>query len=96
MIKYGGNLETSKRSAETEVRTESERNLMVWRTTNIELAGGGAKFCFVAVGRRVDHDDRIASADLLSAKHGVDRSGAHEIDDGGGPSKNFFDRARDE
>src|SRR6185369_3891418 len=50
----------------------------------------------VAVGRGVEHQHGITGRDVDVVEAGVDRRGAHEGDDRGGPPQHLLHRGRDE
>ena len=60
-------LDARERGAETEVRTEAQRDLVVRIATDVELVGVGAELLLVAVGRRVQQHQRIAGRDVDAA-----------------------------
>ena len=89
-------LEPGQLSPDARVLATAERDVRVRVAVDLEFLGVGAEDLLVAVGRAVEHDDRVALADALPADLDVGGRGPRHVRHRAGPPQHLLDRAGDQ
>ena len=95
-LEHHGQLEAGQRGTEAEVRAVAEGHVVVRRAAHVEGAGGRAELGLVAVGGRVDQEQRVTGGDRRAAELGVGDRGAHERRHRRGPAQHLLDGGREQ
>ena len=86
-------LESGQLRPDARVLAAAERDVRVGMSCDLEVLGVGAEDLLVAVGRAVEHHDRVALADALPADLDVGGRGPRHVRHRGGPAQHLLDRA---